>query len=254
MPFGLALCAGALRSGLCRHHRRHARAADTRHLRDDPHARLWRDRSRVLCSTSSRPEALRAWAASARSPSCGRSSWPLAVALLLVWRIRHVRLGRAMIAVREDDVAAEAMGINLTRTKLLSFGLGALIAGHRRRLLRPPGVVHRCQPVRLHAVGRHVSLCHPGRRRKSARPDRRRGHSHAGARDAARHAGLAHDRFRHALGRDGDLASRRVAAAPCARGADERYSQRRRCEPPLRRLPRFERCVLRRRRGRMFMP
>jgi len=51
------------------------------------------------------------------------------VALLLVWRIRHVRFGRAMIAVREDDVAAEAMGINLTRTKLLSFSLGALIAG-----------------------------------------------------------------------------------------------------------------------------
>jgi branched-chain amino acid transport system permease protein len=51
------------------------------------------------------------------------------VALLLVWRIRHVRFGRAMIAIHEDDVAAEAMGINLTRTKLLSFTLGALIAG-----------------------------------------------------------------------------------------------------------------------------
>jgi branched-chain amino acid transport system permease protein len=52
-----------------------------------------------------------------------------AAALLLVWRIRHVRFGRAMIAIHEDDVAAEAMGINLTRTKLLSFTLGALIAG-----------------------------------------------------------------------------------------------------------------------------
>jgi branched-chain amino acid transport system permease protein len=51
------------------------------------------------------------------------------VALLIVWRIRHVRLGRAMIAIHDDDVAAEAMGINLTRTKLLSFALGALIAG-----------------------------------------------------------------------------------------------------------------------------
>jgi branched-chain amino acid transport system permease protein len=52
-----------------------------------------------------------------------------AAALLLVWRIRGVRLGRALIAIHEDDVAAEAMGINLTRTKLLSFALGALIAG-----------------------------------------------------------------------------------------------------------------------------
>jgi branched-chain amino acid transport system permease protein len=52
-----------------------------------------------------------------------------AAALLLVWRIRYVRFGRAMIAVREDDAAAEAMGINLTRTKLLAFSLGALVAG-----------------------------------------------------------------------------------------------------------------------------
>ncbi|MGZ5830134.1 MAG: branched-chain amino acid ABC transporter permease [Xanthobacteraceae bacterium] len=52
-----------------------------------------------------------------------------AVAYLVVWRIRHVRLGRAMVAIHEDDLAAEAMGINLTRTKLLSFSLGALVAG-----------------------------------------------------------------------------------------------------------------------------
>jgi branched-chain amino acid transport system permease protein len=61
------------------------------------------------------------------------SLWQLVVAnviaLLLVWRIRHVRFGRAMIAIHEDDVAAEAMGINLTRTKLLAFSLGALVAG-----------------------------------------------------------------------------------------------------------------------------
>src|SRR6185369_10057817 len=37
-----------------------------------------------------------------------------AVAYLVVWRIRHVRLGRAMVAIHEDDLAAEAMGINLT--------------------------------------------------------------------------------------------------------------------------------------------
>jgi branched-chain amino acid transport system permease protein len=52
-----------------------------------------------------------------------------AIAYLVVWRIRHVRLGRAMVAIHEDDLAAEAMGINLTRTKLLSFSLGALVAG-----------------------------------------------------------------------------------------------------------------------------
>jgi branched-chain amino acid transport system permease protein len=59
--------------------------------------------------------------------------WQLVVAnaigLLVIWRIRGVRLGRAMIAIHEDDAAAEAMGINLTRTKLLAFSLGAFVAG-----------------------------------------------------------------------------------------------------------------------------
>ena len=176
------------------------------------------------------------------------------VALLLVWRIRHVRFGRAMIAVHEDDVAAEAMGINLTRTKLIVVQSGRADRRDRRRVLRPPGIVHRCQPVRLHAVGRDVSLCHPGRRRKSVWPHCRRGHGHAAARDAARRAGLAYDHFRHALGRDGDLASRRVAAGPALAGADERSSQRRRCEPPLRRIPRFERCRPATSPRGMFMP
>jgi branched-chain amino acid transport system permease protein len=51
------------------------------------------------------------------------------VALYVVWRLRHSRLGRAMIAIHEDDVAAEAMGIGLMAVKLLAFGLGAVIAG-----------------------------------------------------------------------------------------------------------------------------
>ncbi len=59
--------------------------------------------------------------------------WQVALACLIayavVWRMRHVRLGRAMIAIHEDDLAAEAMGINLTRTRLVSFSLGALVAG-----------------------------------------------------------------------------------------------------------------------------
>jgi branched-chain amino acid transport system permease protein len=50
-------------------------------------------------------------------------------AFLIVWRLRHARLGRAMIAVHEDELAAEAMGVNLTRTKLLAFSIGAFIAG-----------------------------------------------------------------------------------------------------------------------------
>ena len=64
----------------------------------------------------------------ARSRSCGRSFSPLArFASSMANPVRP--FGRAMIAVHQDDIAAEAMGINLTRTKLLSFALGSLIAG-----------------------------------------------------------------------------------------------------------------------------
>jgi branched-chain amino acid transport system permease protein len=51
------------------------------------------------------------------------------VALLAVWRLRRSRVGRAMIAVHEDDVTAEAMGINLMAIKLLAFAFGAVLAG-----------------------------------------------------------------------------------------------------------------------------
>jgi len=51
------------------------------------------------------------------------------VALAVLLRMRHSRLGRAMIAVHEDEVAAEAMGIDLMRIKLVAFSVGALLAG-----------------------------------------------------------------------------------------------------------------------------
>jgi branched-chain amino acid transport system permease protein len=47
----------------------------------------------------------------------------------VVWRMRYSRLGRAMIAVHQDDTAAEAMGINLTQVTLAAFCIGAFLAG-----------------------------------------------------------------------------------------------------------------------------
>ncbi len=41
------------------------------------------------------------------------------------WRLRDSRLGRAWMAVREDEDVAQAMGINLVTTKLLAFATGA---------------------------------------------------------------------------------------------------------------------------------
>jgi branched-chain amino acid transport system permease protein len=46
-----------------------------------------------------------------------------------VSRLRDSRIGRAWIALREDEVACEAMGIDKTRAKLTAFVLGAIWAG-----------------------------------------------------------------------------------------------------------------------------
>lgn len=49
-------------------------------------------------------------------------------AVLFLRRLYHSRVGRAWIAIREDEVAAAAMGINIVRMKLLAFALSASFA------------------------------------------------------------------------------------------------------------------------------
>lgn len=51
------------------------------------------------------------------------------LAVILCSRLHDSRLGRAWIAIREDEIAAKAMGINVRNTKLLAFGLGAMFGG-----------------------------------------------------------------------------------------------------------------------------
>jgi branched-chain amino acid transport system permease protein len=53
----------------------------------------------------------------------------LLVAMWLVYRLERSRIGRAFIAIREDELAADAMGINPTYHKVLAFTLGAILAG-----------------------------------------------------------------------------------------------------------------------------
>jgi len=49
--------------------------------------------------------------------------------IFVVNRLQNSRIGRAWIALREDEVACQAMGIDQTRTKLTAFALGATWAG-----------------------------------------------------------------------------------------------------------------------------
>ena len=56
----------------------------------------------------------------------------LALALLTNWvtlRLRRLPLGRAWEALREDEIACRALGINTTTTKLTAFAIGAMFGG-----------------------------------------------------------------------------------------------------------------------------
>jgi len=53
-------------------------------------------------------------------------------ALFVIWvctRLQHSRIGRAWAAIREDETAAKAMGINTRNVKLLAFAMGASFGG-----------------------------------------------------------------------------------------------------------------------------
>lgn len=51
------------------------------------------------------------------------------IALIFIKRMNQSRIGRAWVAIREDEIAAEAMGINTTRMKILAFFIGSAWAG-----------------------------------------------------------------------------------------------------------------------------
>jgi branched-chain amino acid transport system permease protein len=53
----------------------------------------------------------------------------IALSVVAILRLRDSRLGRAWLAVREDEVAAASMGIDLVTTKLLAFSFGAFFSG-----------------------------------------------------------------------------------------------------------------------------
>jgi branched-chain amino acid transport system permease protein len=70
-----------------------------------------------------------------RFSSIGLDHWYLTILVLTLltvfvnMRLRDSKMGRAWIAVREDEVAASAMGVPLMRTKLWAYGLGAVFGG-----------------------------------------------------------------------------------------------------------------------------
>jgi branched-chain amino acid transport system permease protein len=64
------------------------------------------------------------------------------ISIVIVHNIVHSDIGRALVSIREDELAAEAMGINTTRYKVLAFvissalaGLAGVLFGHYRSFL-----------------------------------------------------------------------------------------------------------------------
>ena len=51
------------------------------------------------------------------------------VSVLICYRLQNSRIGRAWMAIREDEIAAKAMGINTRNLKLMAFGMGATFGG-----------------------------------------------------------------------------------------------------------------------------
>ena len=61
------------------------------------------------------------------------TSWPIlyaatVISVIVCTNFMHSAQGRACIAIREDEIAAEAMGINTTRYKVIAFVVGAILA------------------------------------------------------------------------------------------------------------------------------
>jgi len=51
------------------------------------------------------------------------------ITIVICYRLQDSRIGRAWMAIREDEIAAKAMGINTRNMKLLAFGMGASFGG-----------------------------------------------------------------------------------------------------------------------------
>ena len=128
--------------GDLRHPAGRADAAPARRLPGDRHAGVRRDRAadvfQYLSQWTGGPNGI----GSLDQPTIGSYKFGfdplpyyyvvLALIALAVWlanNLRDSRLGRAWMAIREDELAAAHMGINTTATKLAAFALGASFSG-----------------------------------------------------------------------------------------------------------------------------
>ena len=123
----------------------------------------------------------------------------LALALLTNWvtiRLRRLPIGRAWEALREDEVACRALGINTTTTKLTAFATGAMFGGFAgaffatRQGFHQPGILHLPgigagagdRRARRHGLAARRRACRADHDRRLRTVSRPRPISHAGVR------------------------------------------------------------------------
>ena len=104
------------------------------------------------------------------------------LAVYVAWRIKHASLGRAMLAIRENEMAARSMGIDVFGTRLLAFVLGAFFAGlagglmvHLVSVITPGsyGIPLAFNLVVMVVIGGTGQHCGRHRRRRRDQPARR---------------------------------------------------------------------------------
>lgn len=93
-----------------------------------------------------------------------------AVTVYVVWGLLNSSYGRGFLAVADDEVAAEAMGLNTTRYKIIAFAVGSFFAGiagglfaHLKGYLNPTGFdfnksIEIVVMVILGGMGRHTGV------------------------------------------------------------------------------------------------
>jgi len=97
-------------------------------------------------------------------------SWICCLALLLLARnLVASRIGRAFVALRDHEIAAQSLGVNLLKYKALAFALSGLLCRRRRRALCRPARLRRPGELRAPADGAAARRDRDGRNGEHAR-------------------------------------------------------------------------------------
>jgi len=81
----------------------------------------------------------------------------MGLTILFMYRLTRSRVGRALAAIRDDELTAQVMGIHTTKYKILAFGLGAAFAGAAGSLYG--SYIHYIQPQNFGLSASILVLC-----------------------------------------------------------------------------------------------